>query len=67
MSGLLRHIRYMILTVAMTLSTGGMAQSASLLPELQRLALPVQSMRLAEFQTNPSAMFYRDSVSRSPL
>ena len=67
MSGLLRHIRYRILTVAMTLSTGGMAQSASLLPELQRLALPVESMRLADFELNPSAMFYRDSVSLSAL
>lgn len=51
MSGLLRHNRYMILAVAVTLSTGAMAQSASLLPELQRLALPVESKRLADFET----------------
>lgn len=67
MSGLLRHNRYMILAVAVTLSTGVMAQSASLLHELQRLALPVESMRLADFELNPSAMFYRDSVSLSAL
>lgn len=67
MSGLLRHNRYMILAVAVTLSTGAMAQSASLLPELQRLALPVESKRLADFEPNPSAMFYRDSVSLSTL
>ena len=67
MSGLLRHNRYMILAVAVTLSTGVMAQSASLLHELQRRALPVESMRLADFELNPSAMFYRDSVSLSTL
>lgn len=68
---LTRHItnnyRLMAMTVAMTLSAGVMAQSASMLPELQRLSLPTLESALADYEANPASMVYRDSVSLSSL
>ncbi|WP_300805997.1 hypothetical protein, partial [uncultured Duncaniella sp.] len=61
------HYRLMAMTVAMTLSAGVMAQSVSMLPELQRLSLPTVESALADYEANPASMVYRDSVSLSSL
>ena len=57
---LTRHItnnyRLMAMTVAMTLSAGVMAQSASMLPELQRLSLPTLESALADYEANPASI-----------
>lgn len=59
--------RLMTMTVAVTLSMGVMAQSLSLLRDVQRLSLPVEVSQKAAFTANPATMVYRDSVSLSSL
>lgn len=57
--------RILALTVAATLFTGAAARSVALLPEIQRLALPVEKQRTGAYSDNPAQMFYRDSITLS--
>ncbi|MCM1355093.1 MAG: hypothetical protein NC212_01640 [Staphylococcus sp.] len=59
--------RLMTMTVTVTLSMGVMAQSLSLLREVQRLSLPIEVSQKAAFTANPGTMVYRDSISLSSL
>ncbi len=55
----------MAMTIVATLFTGGAARPVELLPEIQRLALPIEQERTKTYTDNPAQMFYRDSITLS--
>lgn len=55
----------MAMTIVATLFTGVAARPVELLPEIQRLALPIEQERTKTYTDNPAQMFYRDSITLS--
>ena len=47
------------------LAVGGAQGQHTLIDEVQRLVLPVEKQRLADYETNPAQMFFRDSITVS--
>lgn len=59
--------RICMITCATAAFTATAAQPADLLGTIQRLDLPVEKERMADFSVNPAQMFFRDSTSVSTL
>ena len=57
--------RILAIALAAALSSGAAARPAALLPETQRVALPVAVQRAADYTANPAQMYYRDSTTLS--
>lgn len=61
------YVRFALLIAAMSACTAASAQSDSLLHELQRERLDVESARRAFYESNPAAMYYRSPASLSTV
>lgn len=61
------HNRRRLITsvIVATFLTGVAARPVALLPEIQRLSLPIEQERIKTYTENPAQMFYRDSITLS--